>query len=115
MVGNVMSFSNNGLKDWIWQRVTAVILAVYTIYLFVFFLSHPNLDYAQWQLLFSCTIMRIATVLVLFSVLVHAWIGMWTVLTDYVKPTAVRLSLQILILLALLSYLIWGIAIVWGA
>ena len=41
------------------------------------------------------------TLLALFSILIHAWIGMWQVLTDYVKPLALRLVLQLAIVVAL--------------
>jgi len=54
------------------------------------------------------------TLLALFSVLIHAWIGMWQVLTDYVKPLAVRMLLQLAIVVALLVYVIYGFVVVWG-
>ncbi|MDJ3224516.1 succinate dehydrogenase, hydrophobic membrane anchor protein, partial [Salmonella enterica] len=50
----------------------------------------------------------------LFSILIHAWIGMWQVLTDYVKPLAVRLILQLVIVVALVVYVIYGFVVVWG-
>ncbi len=41
-------------------------------------------------------------------------IGMWQVLTDYVKPLAIRLPLQLIIVVALLVYVIYGFVVVWG-
>ncbi len=58
---------------------------------------------------------KVFTILTLFSILVHAWIGMWQVLTDYVKPLAIRLVLQLAIVVGLLAYLIYGTIVVWGA
>ncbi len=54
------------------------------------------------------------TLLALFSILIHARIGMWQVLTDYVKPLALRLMLQLVIVVALVVYVIYGFVVVWG-
>ena len=115
MVGNVMSLTNNGLRDWILQRISAVVLAAYFIFIMAYLLCHSGLTYDQWHQLHSHMAMRVATTGTLIALLVHAWIGMWTVLTDYVKPPMLRFTLECLILLTLVSLLIWGIAIAWGA
>ncbi|WP_284346398.1 succinate dehydrogenase, hydrophobic membrane anchor protein, partial [Escherichia coli] len=54
------------------------------------------------------------TRLTLFSILIHAWIGMWQMLTDYVQPLALRLRLQLVIVVALVVYVIYGFVVVWG-
>lgn len=105
--------NRSGLLDWIVQRCTAIIIGVYAIFLIVYFLDHPLLTYADWQDLFTHAWMRIATVMVLISVLWHAWIGLWTVFTDYVKVKPLRLLLEILVLLLLLAYFIWLLEILW--
>jgi succinate dehydrogenase / fumarate reductase, membrane anchor subunit len=63
--------------------------------------------YAHWT-------MRIFSLLALLSLFYHAWIGIWTVITDYIKPVALRLIIEIIVVLALICYLIWGIEILWG-
>lgn len=114
MVTNVTSLTGNGLKDWLIQRATAVYFAVYSLFVLAFLLAHPELTFTQWHDLLTCTLFRIATVLALFALLLHAWVGIWTVTTDYMKCTIVRLSVQMLVALWLLSQLIWGLMIVWG-
>lgn len=114
MVTNVTSLTGNGLKDWLIQRVTAVYLAGYALFLFAFLMLHPNLLYFEWQRLFSCVWVQVASVIALFTLLLHAWIGIWTVTTDYLKPTLIRLPIQLLIALFLLGQFIWGLMIVWG-
>lgn len=114
MVSNITSMTGHGLRDWLVQRVTAVILAVYTIFMVVFFLRHPNLDYNSWKTLFSCNLIRISTVITLLALMWHAWIGLWTVSTDYLKCLALRLSFQVIVFLALLTYVVWGIVILWS-
>lgn len=114
MVTNVTSLTGNGLKDWLIQRVTAVYFAVYTAFLFGFFVMHPQLDYQQWHTLFTHPAVQIATLISLVALSLHAWIGIWTVTTDYIKCTVLRLSVQLFVVLWLLIQFIWGVMIVWG-
>ncbi|WP_058533369.1 succinate dehydrogenase, hydrophobic membrane anchor protein [Legionella saoudiensis] len=114
MVTNVTSLTGNGLKDWLVQRVTAVYFAVYVFFFFGFLLLHPGLSYDQWHNLFVNPVVQIATALALLALTLHAWIGIWTVTTDYMKCTVLRVSVQMLVLLWLLSQLIWGFMILWG-
>jgi succinate dehydrogenase / fumarate reductase membrane anchor subunit len=111
---SVTNFSRSGLSDWIIQRFSAVVLAAYTVFIIGYLLGNPGLDYAQWSEFFSNTAVRIFTVLTLLSTVAHAWIGMWTIATDYIKSTAVRFVFQLACFLALFVYLVWGIDIIWG-
>ncbi len=114
MVKSVLAFGQNGVSDWLWQRISAVILAFYVSFLFIYVLCHPGLDFVTWQALYHHTAMRIFTLLALLSLLIHSWIGIWTVLTDYIKSFSLRLLLQIAVVLALVIYLFWGIQILWS-
>jgi len=80
----------------------------------VFLLLHPDLNFAQWHELFTNHLFQIATVIGLLALSLHAWVGIWTVTTDYIKCTAIRLSVQLVVVLLLLSQFIWGLMIVWG-
>ena len=121
MVTTVTNFGRSGLYDWLFQRLSAVVLAAYTIYLVCFLVGHPDLTFSDWQSLFSQTWMRIFSLLALFSLIAHAWIGLWSVTTDYVTTrmmgsvaTPLRLVLQLIAGLMAFSYLVWGIQILWG-
>jgi succinate dehydrogenase / fumarate reductase membrane anchor subunit len=114
MVEKVTSLTGSGMRDWLVQRVTALLLAVYTLFLVGYLMLHSPLEYANWHALFTCTWMRVFTFLALLSVVYHTWVGMWTIFTDYVKCSCIRLALQILTVLALLGFLVWGVVIVWG-
>lgn len=111
---NVTSLTGNGLRDWLVQRVTSVVMAVYIFFLIGYFLAHPALQFFSWQDLFAAPAMKIFSVLFLLSVVWHAWVGIWTVITDYIKPFALHLIVQIAVILALITYLIWGIQILWS-
>ena len=115
MVTNITSFGRSGLSDWLIQRVSAVILALYTLFIVLYLLFNPGLDYATWSGLFAQTWMRIFSLLALLSIAAHAWVGLWTVTTDYLKSTGVRVGAQIVIILAIFVFLVWGIQVLWGA
>lgn len=106
--------SCRGFYEWIAQRVSAVLIGGYAVFLLFFLLTHQPLQYPVWHELFSHVLMRMATVVVVVAVLWHAWIGLWTVFTDYVKHKPTRLLLEIIMIILLLSYLVWGLDALWG-
>ena len=115
MVTNITNFGRSGLSDWLIQRVSAVILALYTLFVVAYLLLSPGLDYATWSGLFDQTWMRIFSLLAFVSLSAHAWVGLWTVTTDYLKPTGIRVGAQTVIILAIFVFLVWGIQILWGS
>ena len=58
MVTNVTSFSRSGLADFVIQRVTAVILALYTLCVVGFFLTAPELTHASLTAYFGGSLMK---------------------------------------------------------
>ena len=102
-----------GLRDWLAQRISAVLMAVYTLILLVVLLKSPPLTYAAWKALFAQGWMRVATLLFAASLAWHAWVGVRDILMDYVKPDGLRLTLQVLVLLLIASYVAWAIQILW--
>lgn len=114
MVKSVLG-ANKGLHDWLIQRVTAVVMAIYSTGLLGFFITHSGLEFYQWASLFQPVWMKVATALFVLCLLWHAWIGMWTIFTDYVKPFWLRLSLHTLVLLGLAALFLETLLILWGA
>ena len=114
MVKRIVLGAHYGLRDWLVQRVSAVVMVVYTLILLGVLLAQPSLQYAEWKALFSNQWMRLASLLFLLSMFIHAWIGVHDILMDYIQPTGVRLSLQVPVILALIAYTAWSIQILWG-
>lgn len=108
-----MSLTGNGLRDWLVQRFSSIIIGIYFIFLSIFFLTHSTIDYKLLHNLFASMWMEIFTFITLICLFLHAWVGVWTVITDYVKPIALRFIIQFLIILALAIYLLWGIVVLW--
>jgi len=114
MVKNATSLTRSGLRDWLIQRMSAIIIGAYIIFIVGFIVLHPQLDFIGWSHLFSHTLMRIITLIVLIAITLHAYIGMWTISTDYLKNTGVRLLFQVAVFVLLIAFLVWGVVILWG-
>jgi succinate dehydrogenase / fumarate reductase membrane anchor subunit len=112
---------SSGVLDWVVQRVSAVILGVYSIFLLGVLLIHPQIDFSAWQAIFGNPIMKVVSSAALVSLCAHSWIGMWTVTTDYLTPiqlgiyaSPVQRFAQGIILTMIAGYFFWGIFILWG-
>ena len=115
------NFSRSGVSDWILQRVSAVILAVYFVVIIGWLIFASEVSYSTWHDFMTCTVMRIFSLWAIVSLAAHAWIGMWTVFTDYLtvrqmgsKASFIRLFAQIGMALVIFVYVVWGIMILWG-
>jgi succinate dehydrogenase / fumarate reductase, membrane anchor subunit len=103
-----------GLRDWLAQRLTAVVMAVYTLLLLGVALWNGGIDHAVWVALFGNAAFKLASFLFMVALAYHAWVGMRNIYMDYIKPVAVRLTLQTLTIVVLIAYLGWTIQILWG-
>ena len=104
-----------GLGDWLLQRLTAVVMAGYTVFVVGCLLAGRPASYADMKAMFSDGFIRIFTMLFMVAMAYHAWVGMRDILMDYIKPTALRLTLEVAVGLGLVVYLIWSVSILWGA
>ena len=103
-----------GWRDWLLQRVTAVVMLVYTLFLLAVLVSLPRIDYDHWRSLWDLSVMRYATIFFVLSLLLHAWVGVRNIFMDYIKDTGLRLVLYVLVILALVAYGVWAWQILWG-
>ena len=103
-----------GWKDWLAQRVTAVIMLLFSIVIIGFFMLKGSVAYADWKELFRSQLFRILALLFQLSVYYHAWIGIKDVLMDYIKPAGLKVGLQVAVLLFLFGCTIWSATIIWG-
>jgi succinate dehydrogenase / fumarate reductase membrane anchor subunit len=103
-----------GLKDWLLQRMTAVLMAAYTVLLLAITLWNGGFDYGLWKALFGHAAFRAATFLFMVALLYHAWVGVRDIFMDYIKPVGMRLALQAAAATVLILYLGWTIQLLWG-
>lgn len=121
MRNSATSFSRSGLSDWLVQRVSAYILGLYFVVVLGFLLCRAPVDYATWHAFMTCNAMRIFSLLAVLALAAHAWIGMWTVFTDYVterqmgpKANFLRIVLQAGMAIFIFVFVVWTIQILWG-
>ncbi|MFC3120626.1 succinate dehydrogenase, hydrophobic membrane anchor protein [Agaribacter flavus] len=114
MVTNQAGIKRNGIQDYVTLRASAAIIFAFTIYMLYVFCSHPLDTYAQWQEVFASVYMKAFTLATLVAILLHVRIGMWQVLTDYVKAPRLRMVLQYVLNLIAFAYVAVGLFVLWG-
>ncbi len=102
-----------GLRDWLSQRVTAAVMALFTFALIVQVLLPGEMGYDKWAGIFSRQWMKVLTFVVIVSLIVHVWVGVRDVLMDYVKPVGMRLGLQVATIVWLVGCAGWAIQVLW--
>ena len=113
MVRRVVTGAHYGLRDWLIQRVSAAVMAVYLLVMGIYLLMQPYHDYDTWTELFSSQMVKTFSMLFLLCLFYHAWVGMRDIVMDYVKPVAVRLAIHVVVILTLIVYVIWSVQILW--
>lgn len=114
MLTQITSLTRNGLRDWYLQRISAVILACYGLFIMGYIIGHHPIAFNTWYALFHHTLSKIFTILALFALIIHSWTGMWTVFTDYIPNKHLRLLLITFMMLGFIACFIWTIEILWG-
>ena len=102
-----------GLRDWLAQRITAVLMALFTLALIVQVLLPGEMGYDKWAGIFSRQWMKVLTFVVIVSLLYHVWVGMRDVWMDYVKPVGIKLALQVFTIVWLVGCAGWAIQVLW--
>ena len=103
-----------GLRDWLAQRVTAALMALFTLLVLaqVLFTKGP-IGYDKWAGIFSSQWMKVLTFTIIIALLYHVWVGMRDIWMDYIKPVGLRLGLQVFTLVWLIACAGWGIQVLW--
>ena len=102
-----------GLRDWLSQRVTAALMALFTLAVIVQVLLPGQMGYDKWAGIFSRQWMKVLTFVAIVSLLMHVWVGMRDVWMDYVKPVALKLALQVFTIVWLVACAGWAIQVLW--
>lgn len=121
LVKSATGLGKSGLSDWMIQRVSAVILAVYSVCVLGFVLFNPEMSFEQWQGFMGSTYMKVFSFLAIVALAGHGWVGMWTISTDYLTErqmgsiaTPIRILFQLATIIAAIVYVVWAAMILWG-
>ena len=103
-----------GLRDWLSQRVTAGLMALFTVLVLaqLLLISGP-IGHDQWAGIFASQWMKFLTFAVIVALAWHVWVGVRDIYMDYIKPVGLRLVLQISTIVWLVGCAGWGIQVLW--
>ena len=102
-----------GLRDWLSQRITAVVMVLFTLALLLQFIFGGPVGYDSWAGIFSRQWMKVLTFVVIVSLAWHAWVGMRDVWMDYLKPVGLRLLAQVATIIWLVGCAGWAVQVLW--
>jgi len=103
-----------GVKDWLAQRITAIVMAIYTVILLVSFLTGQNFTYEGWAGLFAAQWFKLFSLVTFLGLYYHAWVGIRDIWMDYVKSAGLRLFLMLATIFWLLACAAWTVQILWS-
>ncbi|MDX9844097.1 MAG: succinate dehydrogenase, hydrophobic membrane anchor protein [Aquabacterium sp.] len=109
----IVTGAHYGLRDWLAQRVTAVLMALFTIVLLAQVIFGGPLGYDSWSGIFSSQWMKVLTFVVILAMLYHVWVGVREIFMDYIKPVSIRLSLYVFAIVWLVGCAGWAIQVLW--
>ena len=109
----IVTGAHYGLRDWMAQRVTAVLMALFTIVLLAQVIFGGPVGYDSWAGIFSSQWMKTLTFVVIIAMLYHVWVGVRDIFMDYIKPVSIRLSLQVFAIVWLVGCAGWAIQVLW--
>ena len=104
-----------GLRDWLVQRITAILMLLWTLVVLGALMWNGGFDHASWKALWASDLFRLLSFLFVVSVLWHAWVGVRNITMDYLKPVALRVAVQSAVVAVLVLYMGWTIQILWGS
>lgn len=103
-----------GLRDWLSQRVTAALMALFTLVLLArLIFSKGPIGYYQWAGIFHSQWMKALTLAIIVALAWHAWVGVRDIFMDYIHPVGLRLVLQVCAMVWLVGCAGWGIQVLW--
>lgn len=103
-----MSLQSQGLRAWLWQRLTSVYIGVFVLVALFAYLLHGPWSYTEWRMLFAHPAINIATALLVLALLFHAWVGLRDILVDYVPALGLRFGILVILMAVLLALGIWA-------
>lgn len=103
-----------GMRQWLAQRLSAVVMAIYAVFLLGLLLLTRPQSYTEWYAMFTPVWWRIFTFAFFLCLVMHAWLGVRDVLRDYVFNADWRNYMQLVVDILLIFYLLWVSKILWN-
>lgn len=100
---------SSGIRAWIIQRISAIYLALFILFLLIKISLDPPLEYQQWMAWVAHPVVNVGIGLFFLSLLIHAWVGLRDVIMDYIKPAVIRAVLFALLIVTLTGCALWSL------
>lgn len=97
----------HGLRAWILQRVSALYLGAFVLYLLIRFAFGGPGDYQAWREWVGAPHVTALGAVFFVLLFAHAWVGARDVILDYARNLVLRAALLIALALALLLCAVW--------
>lgn len=114
MILSLLTKRYPGMRAWLTQRLTGLLMAIYSIVLLIRALVLTPGNYEDWLAFSQPWWWRLATFIFWVSLSSHAWLGVRDVLKDYVPNVKIRMALLNLVVLVLWIYLGWIMILLWN-
>jgi succinate dehydrogenase / fumarate reductase membrane anchor subunit len=100
-----------GLRAWLVQRVTAVIILVLLLLFFIRLALEPFKTYEDWREWIGTPLVSIMVAIFFGALLLHSWVGLRNIILDYVHPTPLRLFAHSLVVVVYSGIGFWVVRI----
>jgi succinate dehydrogenase / fumarate reductase, membrane anchor subunit len=114
MLVRIFSLAYHCLRDWLFQRISGAVMALYSLMWLALIVMYPLSEFATWQMLFGTWWLKLASLIFLASLLYHAWLGVRDISMDYIPMLWIRKLFQVSVVASLLLYGAWGVNILWS-
>jgi len=114
MSNRIVVGAHYGMRDWLAQRITAVLMTLFTLVLLAqVLLTRGPVGYDAWAGIFSAQWMKVLTFVLFVALGWHAWVGIRDIWMDYIKPVGLRLAAQVASIVWLVGCIGWGVQVLW--
>jgi succinate dehydrogenase / fumarate reductase membrane anchor subunit len=100
-----------GLRPWVVQRVSAVYITLFILYLLYCGFTAEQTNFEQWRAWLFEPLNSVGVGLLIIAVLFHAWIGIRDVVLDYVHDIMLRIFVLALVIGVLAGSGLWAFRI----
>ena len=106
-----MRKSVTGLRAWLVQRVSAVCMLLFIVFVLFHFLFDPPRSYLAWHGWIMSPVVSVAVFLFFAALSMHVWVGIRDVVMDYMRSVALRVATLALLGFSLLTIAAWVVRI----
>ncbi len=104
-----MSVRNTGgIHSWVLQRISALYIVLFCCYSLIYWFIHTPLTYQNWCLWLASDMVNISSVTFCWFILLHAWVGLRDIATDYISGYLLRFAVLNIFALFFLGMGIWA-------